>query len=288
MQNKSPQSILITGCSTGIGLGVALDLHKLGYQVFATARKLDDINKLKKLGLNSLQLDVTDSNSINLALENILNQTGGTLDILFNNAGYGQVGAVEDLTKSAIMAQFDTNVFGLLELTNKVLPIMREQGRGKIIVTSSILGFISLKYRGAYVASKFALEGLMDALRLELYDTPISVSIIQPGPIRSNFRNTSHDIFNKYINPQASPHFQQYQNMQAYYNKQTASNIFEMTHHAITKKVVRIIKARRPYARYSVTFPTYLFRLLVRILPRFILDKILLKITQTESKTSSK
>lgn len=276
-------SILITGCSSGIGLQVALDLQKLGYLVFASCRSLKDVSNLINLGLlNAIQLDVTDDKSIDLALNHILAKTGGTLDVLFNNAGYGQIGAIEDLSREAMFNQFNTNVFSVLQLTNKVLPIMRQQGHGKIIVTSSVLGFIALRYRGAYVASKFALEGLFDTLRLELMNTPISVSIIQPGPISSNFRKTSHQLFNKYINYDHSQHLISYQKMEEFYSK-VNKNIFELTPGAVTKKVLHIL-SHKPRSRYSVTIPTYLFHVLTRFLPVFILDKILYKITDAETK----
>ncbi len=281
------KSILITGCSSGIGLGVATDLQKAGFKVFATCRKQEDVDKINAMGLmnlTSIKLDVTDTESIKLALSKLLKQTGGTLDVLYNNAGYGQIGAVEDLTKQAMQEQFDTNVFGLLDLTNHVLPIMRQQGSGKIIVTSSVLGFISLRYRGAYVASKFALEGLFDTLRLELKNTPISVSIIQPGPIESKFRDNTKNYFIQNINIESSAHLQSYQNMDKFYKAKSKHNdIFTLSHKAITKVVLKIINSDRPRARYSVTFPTYLFRVLTRVLPTVLLDKILFKVTSTET-----
>ena len=281
-----PKSILITGCSTGIGLGVATDLQKLDFRVFATCRKQADVDKINALALpnlTSILLDVTDSQSIKSALDKILTLTGGTLDVLYNNAGYGQIGAVEDLTREAMKKQFDTNVFGLLDLTNQVLPIMRQQGSGKIIVTSSILGFISLRYRGAYVASKFALEGLFDTLRLELSDTPISVSIVQPGPIESNFRLNTKESFLKYINFENSAHYKRYELMEKYYLNNNGNTSFTLTHKAITQVILKIINSAHPKARYGVTIPTHLFRVLVRILPTFILDKILYKVTASET-----
>lgn len=279
------KSVLITGCSSGIGLQVATDLHHLGLQVFASCRQQKDVTKLKSMGLNSILLDVTDPKSIDSALDNILTQTSGTLDVLFNNAGYGQIGAVEDLSKTAIFEQFNTNVFGLLELTNRIIPIMREQGSGKIIATSSVLGFIAMRYRGAYVASKFALEGLFDTLRLELKHSPISVSLIEPGPIESRFRANATNIFQSHINPQTSAHYVQYLNMQKHYQSDAASkkrDIFTLSPAAVTNKVLKIIASDKPKARYSVTFPTYLFHILVRILPVSVLDKILYNITEAE------
>lgn len=310
MSNLNKQSILITGCSSGIGLAVAQDLQKLGYQVFATCRKPEDVAKIKNLGIrHAYQLDVTDTNSINQALEAILTLSNGRLDALFNNAGFGLPGAVEDLTKQALNYQFDSNVFGVLELTNKVIPIMREQGSGKIIITSSMLGFVSLRYRGAYVASKFALEGLFDTLRLELRKTPISVSIIQPGPLTSKFRNTAYQNFFKFIDPFNSAHAQQYKRMlrrvfpeldvnnldekdiirlkELAFKDHSDSNYkttpFELSANVVTKTLIKILESKNPRARYSITLPTYLFRFLSRVLPTVLLDKILYTITKSET-----
>ena len=288
---NTDKSILITGCSTGIGFGVAKNLSALGYKVFATCRNHNDVKKLNGLrieNLKSVQLDVTDTKSIDSALEHILKKTGGKIDVLFNNAGFGQPGAVEDLSKNAIIEQFDTNVFGLLELTNKIIPIMRQQGNGKIIVNSSILGFISLRYRGAYIASKYALEGLFDTLRLELASSPISISIIQPGPITSNFRFNAYKAFLKHINPEVSYHSNQYKIMEKRFKPINSDNtykptLFELNPDDVTKKIIKILNSKRPRARYSITVPTYTFRLLTRLLPTKILDRILLKVTKNEA-----
>ena len=182
------KSILITGCSSGIGYYCALQLQQMGYQVLATARQIEDVARLQQQGLQAHQLDLDDDESIQQALDWALAQTGGTLDALFNNGAYGQPGAVEDLSREVLQAQFNTNLFGTHELTRKVLKIMRQQGHGRIIQNSSVLGLITMKYRGAYNASKFALEGLTDTLRQELSGSRIQISLIEPGPIESRFR----------------------------------------------------------------------------------------------------
>uniref|UniRef100_A0A4W5LCQ8 Uncharacterized protein n=1 Tax=Hucho hucho TaxID=62062 RepID=A0A4W5LCQ8_9TELE len=184
----SSRSILITGCSSGIGLVVAQGLAAKGWRVFATARQAADVVRLQAQGLEALQLDVDDSDSIVQAVAEVLLRTGGTLDALFNNAGYGQPGAAEDVPRAAMRAQFETNVFGAWELMNAVIPVMRRQGHGRILFNSSVLGFAAMKYRGAYNASKYAMEGLCDTLRLELAGSGIAVSLIEPGPIESRFR----------------------------------------------------------------------------------------------------
>ena len=177
-KDLNKKSVLITGCSSGIGLTVAEGLKVRGYRVFATARKKKDIKFLNDIGLESLYLDLNFSNSIETAIEEVLFRTGGKLYGLFNNGGYAQPGAIEDLSREAIRLQFETNLFGTMELTNLIIPVMRIQGYGRIIQNSSFLGFVALPYRGAYISSKYALEGLTDTLRLELASTPIHISLI--------------------------------------------------------------------------------------------------------------
>ncbi|HHF7379506.1 TPA: SDR family NAD(P)-dependent oxidoreductase, partial [Legionella feeleii] len=190
MQQKT---ILITGCSTGIGHDAALALAKRGHRVIASCRKEDDVQKLTALGLEAVRMDMDDTTSIEAAFAEVLAKTGGRLDVLINNAGYGQAGALEDIPRAALRSQFETNVFGLLDLTRLAIPLMRKQGQGRIINISSILGVISLPFRGAYNASKYAVEGLSDTLRLELQSSGIRVITVEPGPIESRFRDSSID-----------------------------------------------------------------------------------------------
>jgi len=193
----SDKSILITGCSSGIGYSTAKILSARGYRVFASARKPEDVDRLKSEGLNAVELDLANSDSIQCALQYVLEQSDGKLYSLFNNGAYGQAGAVEDLRRDVLREQFETNLFGTVELTNLVIPIMRKQGFGRIIQCSSILGFVALKYRGAYNASKYALEGINDTLRQELVGSNITVSSIQPGPISTRFRANSMAMYKK-------------------------------------------------------------------------------------------
>jgi len=195
------KSILITGCSSGIGLAAAHTLKARGYRVFATARKAADVGTLKAQGFESIQLDVNDNASMREAVAQIMLLTHGRLDALFNNAGYMQAGAIEDITPAMERAQFETNVFGPMELIRLVLPIMRKQGHGRIIQNSSILGIITMPYYGAYNASKFALEGYSNTLRQELRKTDIHVSIINPGPIISKLRDNAYQHFQQTITP---------------------------------------------------------------------------------------
>ena len=275
MPNKS---ILITGCSSGIGLCVAEGLKARGYRVFATARNETDVQQLAADGFESLQLDLADPESIAAAVDDILSRTDGTLDALFNNGAYGQPGAVEDLSRDVLRAQFETNLFGWHELTNRVLPVMRRQGHGRIIQNSSVLGFVALRYRGAYNASKYALEGLSDTLRLELTGTDIHVSLIEPGPVTSRFRENAFRAYQENINPDSSVHRDKYLAMETRLKTEGPAVPFTLPPEAVLKKVIHALESRRPRARYYVTFPTYLFGFLKRVLSTRWLDRILYKL----------
>jgi len=277
---SSQRSILITGCSSGIGHHVAHALAQRGHRVFATARKERDVQQLRKEGLEeSLQLDLDDSASIHRAVEEVLDRTGGRLYALFNNGAYGQPGAVEDLDRATLRAQLETNLLGTHELTCAVLPAMRRAGEGRIIQNSSILGFAAMPYRGAYNCSKFALEGLTDTLRLELKDTGIYVSLIEPGPIRSLFRRNAYEKFVANIDFETSPHRERYRNMIERLQKEGDAASFTLGPEAVLKRVIHALESPRPRPRYYVTFPTYLFGFLRRVLSTRMLDRVLLKVS---------
>ncbi|MDW3096337.1 MAG: SDR family NAD(P)-dependent oxidoreductase [Gammaproteobacteria bacterium] len=275
------RSILITGCSSGIGYQVAKDLSKHGYQVIASARNNADVKRLNKEGIFCLQLDLTDSQSIQNAFEACLEYSQGSLYGLFNNGAYGQAGAVEDLTREAMTLQFETNVIGTMELTNLAIPIMRQQNMGRIIFNSSILGFIALKFRGAYTASKYAIEGFADTLRLELEDTKISTCLIEPGPIETKFRANSYQMYKKYVDRDSSPFKLEYLNSEKRLLKKGAAAPFTLPASAITPKVIHALESSQPKARYYVTKPTYALGYLKRALSSKHLDKILLKISNS-------
>ena len=277
MNHFEKRYILITGCSSGIGYDAAVTLKQHGHTVIATARQMQVVERLRNEGLTSFQLDLADSNSIRSGFEQAREHTGGRLDVLFNNGAYAQPGAVEDLTRDTLRKQFETNLFGWHELTTLVVPVMRKQGSGRIIQNSSILGFIALKHRGAYVASKFALEGLTDTLRLELEGTGIHVVLIEPGPILTNFRPNSLKVFEKNINVEASVHRPHYEKTLARLRKQGAAQPFTLPASAVTKRVIHAIESPVPQIRYPVTFPTYLFAVLTRVLPDRLLDRLLTK-----------
>jgi NAD(P)-dependent dehydrogenase (short-subunit alcohol dehydrogenase family) len=273
------RSILISGCSSGIGLCVAQGLQKRGYRVFATARKPGDVEKLKANGLESLILDLNDSVSIHRTVEEILQRTGGTLDALFNNGAYGQPGAVEDLSREVLREQFETNLFGTQELTNLIIPVMRRQGYGRIIQNSSLLGLVAIPYRGAYNASKFALEGLSDTLRLELAGTGIHVCIIEPGPIASRFRANAFAAYKRNIRKETSVHREQYEAMEKRLIKAGPAVPFTLPPEAVLKRIIHALETPRPRIRYSVTMPTYMLAVLRRILPYRLLDWIIRQIS---------
>jgi NAD(P)-dependent dehydrogenase (short-subunit alcohol dehydrogenase family) len=275
---KKQKCVLITGCSSGIGHCVAAGLKKRGYRVFATARKEADVADLQRQGFESLQLDLDDSGSIDSAVEQVLKTTDGRLYALFNNGAYGQPGAVEDLSREVLRRQFESNLFGWHELTCRVIPAMRGQGEGRIIQNSSILGFITLPYRGAYVASKYALEGLSDTLRLELAGSGIHVSLIEPGPIESRFRQNAHIMFQKHIDSLNSVHRQHYQDVSNRLEKEGHAAPFTLPADAVLKKVILALESRNPKPRYRVTFPTHLFAVLRRLLSSRSMDRTLIRV----------
>jgi NAD(P)-dependent dehydrogenase (short-subunit alcohol dehydrogenase family) len=275
---NAAKTILITGCSSGIGYTTAKVLKNRGHTVIATARKAEDVARLQTEGFTALQLDLADSGSIGRAVEQTLVLTGGKLDGLFNNGAFGQPGAVEDLSREVLRFQFETNLFGTHELTNRIIPVMRKQGYGRIIYNSSVLGLVALTYRGAYNASKFALEGLADTLRLELRGTGIEISLIEPGPILSRFRENSFALYKQNIDARRSVHRDKYEAMEARLQKQGAAVPFTLPAEAVAEKVVHALEAKRPKIRYYVTFPTYLFGTLKRLLPYAMLDKLLIKV----------
>lgn len=259
-------TILITGCSSGIGYDTAKQLHELGWTVYATCRQESDVQRLRQEGLqHACQLDVTDSAQIQRVVERIADENG--LDALFCNAGFGQTGAVEDIPPQALKEQFETNVFGTWECIRQAMKIFRKQNSGRILVNSSILGFAAMAWRGAYNASKFALEGMCDTLRAEVHGSHIYVSLVEPGPIATRFRQNALVKFETYIDVTQSVHAQAYQQQLARLRKQGDAAPFTMSSPDCAKICVQALTARRPKARYAVTFPTKLFWWLRRVLP---------------------
>ncbi|AUH50803.1 short-chain dehydrogenase [Chromobacterium sp. ATCC 53434] len=262
------RSILITGCSSGIGYHTARWFKDRGWSVFASCRKPEDVDRLRAEGFVCLPLDVDDPASIHSALDQVLAQTGGRLDALFNNAGFGQPGAVEDISRQAMREQFETNLFGPWELTCAVMKVMRAQGHGRIVFNSSILGFAAMRWRGAYNASKFAMEGLCDTLRHELHGSDIHVSLVEPGPIESRFRPNALARFLRHVDIDGSVHRDIYQTQLERLKKEGHAAPFTLPATAVAEAVWRAATGARPRARYRVTFPTKLYWMLRRVLPQ--------------------
>ncbi len=251
------KSILITGCSSGIGYDAAHALAKRGWRVFATCRKDADCERLRAEGLESFILDHADAASMDTAMAEVLNRTGGTLDALFNNGAFAIPGAVEDLPTDALRSIFETNLFGYHHLTRLALPVMRAQGYGRVVNNSSVLGFAAMPWRGAYVASKFALEGLTDTLRLEMRSTNIKVILIEPGPITTKIRENAQPHFERWIDWENSPRRNLYAKLrERLYDDSGTPDRFELPPSAVTDKLIHALESPNPKPRYYVTTAT--------------------------------
>ena len=271
------RSVLITGCSSGIGLASARVMKERGWRVFATVRRPEDLARLKdEEGLEALYLDYTEPDTIAGAAEHVLEATNGALTALFNNGAYGQPGAVEDVPVQALREQFEANVIGWHDLTRRVIPAMRARGEGRIVQCSSVLGLIAAPYRGAYCASKFALEALSDTLRMELAGTGIHVSLIEPGPIATRFVTHALEAYRRNIDLENSAHAEIYRARLAAM-EEGGQTTFKLPPEAVAKKLIHALEAKRPKARYYVTFPTYAAAFLRRVLPTGALDAVAAK-----------
>nr|CAA6821629.1 MAG: Putative NAD(P)-dependent oxidoreductase EC-YbbO [uncultured Thiotrichaceae bacterium] len=280
------RNVLITGCSSGIGYCVAKGLRERGYNVFVTARKEDDIKRLEEEGFKVIPLELSDPESVKDCAYELMLRANNDVYAVFHNGAYGQAGALEDISREVLEKQFAANVFGWHQLTNLLLPLMRNAGEGRIIYNSSVLGIISLPFRGSYAASKYALEGLADTLRLELYNTGIHVSLIEPGPVESDFRKNSLQALREHVDINASVHRRKYDGAIRRMEKEGPAAPFTLPPEAVLKKVIHALESERPRARYPVTFPTYLFSTLRRILPTRALDKVLRHVSHKERQES--
>jgi NAD(P)-dependent dehydrogenase (short-subunit alcohol dehydrogenase family) len=261
------RSILITGCSSGIGLDAVRTMKARGWRVIATARQADDIARLKtEERVEALFLELADSKSIAACAEAALAMTNNKLDAIFSNAAYGQPGAVEDLTPDLLRHQIEVNLIGTHDLTRRLIPAMRRQGSGRIVQCSSILGFVAVAYRGAYCASKHALEGLTNAMRLELSESGIKVSLIEPGPIRSRFVENALAALLANIDIENSPHRDIYR-ARIDGMKAGGQSFFKLEPSEVSKRLVHALESPRPRRRYYVTTPTYLAAIFQRIMP---------------------
>lgn len=266
--------MLITGCSSGIGWHCALGMKARGWRVLATARRTEDLERLAAAGCEALPLDYTDPASVTACAAEAQRRTGGRLDALFNNGAYGQPGAVEDLTRPVLEAQFAANVFGWHQLTRECLPLLRANGGGRIVQCSSVLGLVALKWRGAYNASKFAIEALSDTMRLELRGTGIHVCLIEPGPITSRFVETSLTHFERNIDAEGSHYREAYVQQRARLGRGGSAR-WKLGPDAVLKKLIHAVESPRPKARYFVTRPTLYMAIARRLLPQRMLDHLL-------------
>ncbi len=272
------ETVLVTGCSSGIGYHVAKGLKQRGYNVYATARKEEDVKRLISEGFKCLQLDYADSESVQDLANELMLLVGTNLYAVFHNGAYGQPGAVEDLTRETLEKQFAANVFGWMELNNRLIVLMRHNNRGRIIFNSSVLGLVSLPFRGAYNASKYAIEGFADTLRLELSGTNVKVSLIEPGPIESRFRANALQAFKDNVNMGDSVHRDRYQGTLKRLAKQGNVDPYTLKPEAVLEKVIHALESNRPKAHYYVTIPTYVMGYLKRLLPTRWMDRFILKV----------
>ncbi len=270
------KSILITGCSSGIGLDAAHGMRARGWRVFASCRQQRDCDRLRAQGFESPRIDYQDTDSITAGLAEVLEANGGTLDALFNNGAHGLPGAVEDVPTNGLRFIFESNVFGWHELTRQVIPVMREQGHGRIVQNSSVLGLVAFPWRGAYVATKYAIEGLTDTMRLELRGSGVKVILIEPGPITSKIREKAIPVFERFVDWENSVLRDRYEaSLLKRLYEGSGPDTFELPASAVTNKLAHAVEAKRPKARYYVTTPTYIAGYLRRILPTKAIDRIL-------------
>lgn len=281
MTDSQRGSVLVTGCSSGVGIYAARGLRDRGYRVFATARSKTDVERLCDDGLEGLSLDLEDSASIHAAWTEVRERIGGSLYALFNNAGNGLPGAVEDLPRAALRRQIETNLLGPHELIRLVVRDMRRNGRGRIIQNGSALALVALPYRGAYIAGKFALEGLTDALRLELHGSGVHVSLLELGPITSGFRKRSHAAFVADIDLEASAHREAYATLARHLSDETRVAPFTLEPEALLPKLYHALESPRPRTRYYVGIPSIGLALL-RHLPTRVVDIVARAINRRE------
>jgi NAD(P)-dependent dehydrogenase (short-subunit alcohol dehydrogenase family) len=272
---KELRTIIVTGASSGIGAHCARALKAEGWRVFATARKPADIAALEADGLEAFYLDYREAGSIATLVEAVLARTGGTLDALFNNGAYAQPGAVEDLPVAALREQFEANFFGWHDLTRRVVPVMRRQGHGRLVHCSSILGLAPVRFRGAYSASKHAVEGLMLCMRQELEGSGIHVSLIEPGPVTSKIASNGLGWFLKNIDVENSAHRVDYQAQLARLQAGGSVSRLKPGPEVVHAALRHALLSQRPRPHYVVTVPAKVGVFLKRLLPASMLYRVL-------------
>ncbi|MFN7169511.1 MAG: SDR family oxidoreductase [Pannonibacter sp.] len=272
------KTIIVTGCSSGIGAHCARALQADGWRVFSTVRKSADLAPLEADGIETLPMDYTDEHSISALVDTVRDRTGGRIDALFNNGAYGQPGAVEDLSTAVLRAQFEANLFGWHELTRQVIPVMRARGHGRIVNCSSILGLLPYRYRGAYTASKYALEGLTLTLRMELEGSGIQVSLIEPGPIASRFTANALAKIHEHIDLDNSAHAQEYKRQLSRLTGNGPDNRHKLGPEAVYGALTHALTAARAKPHYLVTTPAKQGALLKRLLPADLFYRLMRKL----------
>jgi len=265
MANSPSKAVLITGCSTGIGRATAEHLAARGWRVYATARRPETIADLRNRGCEVLALDVCDEASIRGAVDTVV-AAEGAVGVLVNNAGYGQEGTVEEVPMEEVRRQFETNVFGLVRLTQLALPGMRRQHWGRVINVSSMGGRLTFPGGGVYHATKHAVEAISDALRFEVRGFGVDVVVIEPGPIKTQFEDTSLDSMDAASDSHVSPY--------AEFNASVAERVrgtykgpMAAGPEAVARAIERAVSAKHPRTRYPVTAAARLLMLTRRILP---------------------
>lgn len=271
------RSVLVTGCSSGIGLATAELLRDKGWNVFPTARKVEDLDMLESRGFSPIQLDLTSTVSVEATVDQVLHTNGGRLGALVNNAGFGMPGAIQDLPRDAMRQQFEVNLFGLQELTNRLIPVFREQGYGRIVNVSSVVGRIALPFMGIYSASKFALEAISDVQRIELSPDSIAVSLVEPGPIETRFSTNCAGEGELALDTDQSRFGASYKR---YFDKRRSGGMsedrFRLSPGAVAVKILHALESPRPKIRYCVTLPAYLGSLAARFVPAGMIDRLLI------------
>ncbi|MBY5801864.1 SDR family oxidoreductase [Rhizobium leguminosarum] len=261
------RTIVVTGCSSGIGAHCARSLKADGWRVFATVRKPEDLPGLETEGIEAFLMDYARTETISDLVGAVLERSGGRIDALFNNGAYGQPGAIEDLSTATLRAQFEANFFGWHELTRQVIPPMRKRGQGRIVQCSSVLGVVPYRYRGAYTASKFALEGLSVTLRMELQGSGIHVSLIEPGPIATRFTANALAKIKEHIDLENSPHAADYRRQLARLDGSGPVNRHKLGPEAVYSVLKHALNSKNPRPHYPVTTPAKQGMFLKRLLP---------------------
>jgi NAD(P)-dependent dehydrogenase (short-subunit alcohol dehydrogenase family) len=270
------KSVLVTGCSSGIGLACARVLRDAGWRVVPTARAQKDLDRLRADGFEPVRLDVADAASVEACAAETLRLLGGAIGGIVNNAGFGQAGAIEDLSREVLRYQFEVNLIGMQDLTNRFVPVLRRQGWGRIVNISSVLGRISMPFNGAYSATKFAMEAIADAMRVELWGSGVGVILVEPGPIVSEFRHNAAARAGATLDTEKAQFAAVYKKeIERRIRQQKKPDLFTKPPEAVAAKVRHALESERPKHRYCVTIPAYAGYWLGRLAPHALVDALM-------------